>query len=132
MRTNRRVGAIIHKENKILLIHRKKNGSEYWVLPGGGVENRESLEEALKREVFEETSLNLKTHKLIGKEKDLKTGITHILYTVILEKGTPKLGGPEKKESCVNNWHNLEWVDKNTILRLGNVYPQCLKNNLDK
>lgn len=35
---NKRVSAIIIKNNQILLIHRIKNDIEYFVLPGGAVE----------------------------------------------------------------------------------------------
>ena len=37
-----RVSAIIINDGKILLIHRFRDGKEYWVLPGGGVEQSES------------------------------------------------------------------------------------------
>ncbi|RHZ36485.1 class I tRNA ligase family protein [endosymbiont GvMRE of Glomus versiforme] len=45
---------IQNKEGKILLVKDKKWG---WTAPGGKVEKGESLEEAAKREVFEETNL---------------------------------------------------------------------------
>ena len=54
-RTEIRVSAIIVQDSKIVLIHRKKDGQEYWVLPGGHVEDGESPEAALTREVKEET-----------------------------------------------------------------------------
>lgn len=38
IRIESRVRAIIIKDKKILLIHRIKKGDEYWVFPGGGVE----------------------------------------------------------------------------------------------
>lgn len=43
MRTNKRVGALLRRDNKVLLIHRFRDNMEYWVLPGGGVEDEESL-----------------------------------------------------------------------------------------
>ena len=30
---------------RFCLIHRKKNGEEYWLFPGGGVEDTETVEE---------------------------------------------------------------------------------------
>ena len=42
----RAVGIII-KNNKVLLIHRIKDGGEYYVFPGGAIEEGESSKEAV-------------------------------------------------------------------------------------
>jgi 8-oxo-dGTP diphosphatase len=48
--------AVIQKDNAILLVNnRDKNGFERWTLPGGKVEERETLSEAVSREIYEET-----------------------------------------------------------------------------
>ena len=46
-RTAVRASAIVIRDNKILLIHRKKEGREYWVFPGGGIEEGEKGEETI-------------------------------------------------------------------------------------
>lgn len=53
------VRAIILENNKILVMHRNKFGSEYYTLVGGQVKEDETLEEALVREVKEETGLTV-------------------------------------------------------------------------
>jgi 8-oxo-dGTP diphosphatase len=51
----KRVRAVIIEDEKVLLMHRFKNGQEYWVFPGGGVDDTDkSLEDGLKRECLEE------------------------------------------------------------------------------
>lgn len=50
------VSAFIIHEGKILLLHHKKLGT--WLQPGGHIELDEDPEEALYREVFEETGLS--------------------------------------------------------------------------
>jgi ADP-ribose pyrophosphatase YjhB (NUDIX family) len=54
-----RVAGLVVEENKVLLIAHKKKGEIYWLLPGGGVEYQESLDEALKREFLEELGLSV-------------------------------------------------------------------------
>lgn len=53
------VGAvIINPDNKILLCKSHKWNNKY-VIPGGHIESGEKMEEALKREILEETGLNI-------------------------------------------------------------------------
>lgn len=56
-----RAGIVIYNpiEKEVLLIHRLKNEREYWVNPGGTVEENESALEAAIRETHEEINLKL-------------------------------------------------------------------------
>ncbi len=58
------VRAIIEIDGKILLC--RKNGKDYYFLPGGHVEFGESTEFALKREIKEELGLDIKKLELVG------------------------------------------------------------------
>jgi 8-oxo-dGTP diphosphatase len=60
-----RAAGILLKENQILLVRHEKNGKSYWLLPGGGVDFGESVEEALTREFREEVGLPIKVGKLV-------------------------------------------------------------------
>jgi 8-oxo-dGTP diphosphatase len=54
------VGALIFEASKILLVERGKEPLKgYWSLPGGILETGEKLEDALRREVLEETGLEV-------------------------------------------------------------------------
>ena len=61
------IGAVIKKENKILLIDRKLPPPGYAGI-AGHVDEKETPLEALNREVKEETNLNLVSHKLLFKK----------------------------------------------------------------
>jgi 8-oxo-dGTP diphosphatase len=55
---------IFNNEKQILLGHRRD--IDWWNLPGGGMESGETVDEALCREVREETGLEVKVQRLIG------------------------------------------------------------------
>jgi len=127
MRTNKRVSAIIIKDSQVLLIHRFKEGKEYWVLPGGGVEEGESIGKALKREIKEETSLDLISSKYLGFDKQ-KDSMDYF-FSCTLSKGEPLLAGPEEENSSEENVYLLEWFPLSDIPSL-ELYPQAAKNYL--
>ena len=57
--------AFIVQGNKFLAMHKTSFEEDYLELPGGRVEFGESLEDTLKREIFEETKLSLERIKLL-------------------------------------------------------------------
>ena len=60
--------ALIKRRNKILILKRSKTGKNFpshWDLPGGTLEENEQPENALQREVFEETRLKTKPGKIL-------------------------------------------------------------------
>lgn len=92
----RAVAIIIDKDN-ILLIWRVRHGQEYYVLPGGGVEDGESVEEAVIREVKEETSLDVAIDRLIYHHHYLHHS-NQYFYLCHYKGGEPALGECNEKE----------------------------------
>ena len=52
----KRAAIILIQNNAILLLHRYKNGMDYFVFPGGHIEKHETPEETVLREIKEEAS----------------------------------------------------------------------------
>lgn len=64
---------------KVLMV--KNIDNDTWSLPGGGVEGNESLEEALIREVKEETGYEIKVHGVVSlNEAILQKYDVHALF----------------------------------------------------
>ncbi len=74
------------------MIHRTRSGKEYWVFPGGGVEDNESVEDAVVREVEEEACIKSKIVKLLYTHKFSDLNQQQYFYLCEHISGIPKLG----------------------------------------
>ena len=128
-RTGIRASAIIIKNNQVLLMHRKKEGKEYWTFPGGGIEDGETGEEAVAREVKEETSLICVRVKKAFEVETFEGGNLHPYYFCEVEDGQPELGGPEAERNSLDNWYQVELVSLGDIEKI-NLLPETAKNRL--
>lgn len=52
-------GLILHEDKVLLATTRHKSGRDIYKMPGGGVEGKETLEEALVKEVLEEVGVDI-------------------------------------------------------------------------
>jgi|FLOH01.1.fsa_nt_gi 8-oxo-dGTP diphosphatase len=76
------VGFILFKDNKILVERRKKEKKVYpfcITLPGGKIDENETSEQAIIREVKEEFDVTVKKFKYIGHKKEI---INNILFPI--------------------------------------------------
>ncbi|QOI40490.1 NUDIX hydrolase (plasmid) [Leptospira interrogans serovar Bataviae] len=96
-----RVAALIeNSQNEVLLIQQKKKDSYYWLLPGGGIEFGESAEDALKRELKEELSLEMKSASFLLLNESIEPGgkrhLIQLVFSVNVRKEVPELNLNEK------------------------------------
>lgn len=104
-------------DNKVLLMerHKKENGiiRHYFTIPGGGVEEDETYEEAAIRETKEETCVDTKIVKYLEKE-EFKEGIVY-WYLLKYLSGTPTLGGEELERNNPDNHYKVVLIDIDDI-----------------
>lgn len=65
--------AIIFKDEKMVAMYREKNGRTYYTFPGGGMDEGETINECVKREVIEEFGIVVKPIKEVYTYEDEKT-----------------------------------------------------------
>ena len=120
------VRAMIKIDKKILLC--KNKNKDYYFLPGGHVEYGETLEEALKREVYEEFGLKIKNLKLIFVQENFfeEKDILHHEINFIFEAKITK------KKIKIKEKH-LEFIlaSKKDIRKL-KILPESIKKILLK
>ncbi|SIC06357.1 NUDIX hydrolase [Mycobacteroides abscessus] len=71
-------GIVFDEDNRVLVIRRDDNG--HWEAPGGVLELDESFEDGVRREVLEETGLEVSVERLTGVYKNLTHGIVALVY----------------------------------------------------
>lgn len=103
-----RVAVIVFDGSNILLLYRQKQGKHYYVIPGGGVELGETLEQAAVREALEETGLEIHLERKLW---------THLwgeqlehYFLVTQFRGELNLGGPERLRQADDNIYRLVWL----------------------
>ncbi|KIA61109.1 NUDIX hydrolase [Nocardia vulneris] len=80
-------GIVVDTDDRVLVIRRADNG--HWEAPGGVLELDESFEDGVRREVAEETGLNVHVERLTGVYKNLQGGIVALVFRCAPEGGSP-------------------------------------------
>ncbi|MFA5748062.1 MAG: NUDIX domain-containing protein [Candidatus Absconditabacterales bacterium] len=120
-------------QKKIILMHRIKNGQEYYVVPGGGINEEENHETALIREMEEEINASISVKQLIIEYvSDLYNTIQYF-YLCSHEGGEIKNGqGVEfSHRSNKENIYEVKEISINELISI-NIVPPSIKNILLK
>ena len=108
---------LLNNENKVFVGKRKDNPIDKWQMPQGGVDKGENFEEAVKRELFEETSIkNIKILKEIDGmlEYELPKNLLGIIW-----KG--RFRGQKQK------WFIAKFIGEESEIDLETKHPEFIE-----
>lgn len=102
------VAALLVKEKKVLIAQRMTGGFQgLWEFPGGKIEEGETPQEALKREIYEEFEVEIKVgeliHNVIYNYTNFILDMDCFLCTII-----------DDSNPVLHDHHEVNWLDLST------------------
>ena len=122
------VYGVIIKNNKILL-SKQWDGYDF---PGGGIEIYETIEEALKREVWEETGLKVEVGEVVHCETSffkLPSGREKYCNSILMYYLCERIGGELSTDNL--DKHEQEYADMPEWIELDNLEKIKFYNSTD-
>lgn len=112
------VRAIVVRDGHLLVIHRNKFGQEYYILPGGGINPGESADQAIFRQLHQETSIAIVNPRVvIIEDAGDPYGMQHV-YLAQYVSGEPRLQ-PSAPEAEINslgqNLYSPQWLPLHSL-----------------
>ncbi|MBK5253572.1 MAG: NUDIX hydrolase [Peptostreptococcaceae bacterium] len=124
---------ILDKENRILLVKQHHEERDIWLVPGGGIEDGETSADAGKREVFEETGLEINIKDMIWHVEEVNDErgqrfVDYMLGEIV--SGIPELG-KDPEFDCNNQiLREIKYFTKDELSHCPDLYPEELRNEL--
>lgn len=102
---------VFDAKNRVLLIRRKHPPFKgRYALPGGFVEIGETIEDACRRELMEETSVKAGRLQLVGvysdPKRDPRAHNCAVVYVTRVARATPRAGDDAAAAEWVEDWRN--------------------------
>lgn len=108
------VSASVWRDGRVLLVERAKQPAGFWAFPGGHVEPGERLEDAVARELREETGLTARFLGLVGLydviRRDASGGLS-VHYVVACYLGLADAG----EAVAASDAAKVAWVDPDQL-----------------
>lgn len=114
-------GAVVREDGRLLAIRRADNGT--WELPGGVLDLEETPQEGVRREVLEETGIEVDVSELTGIYKNMTRGVVALVFRCKPSGGTERTSA----ETAAVDWLTPEEVRE----RMAEVYAIRLLDALD-
>lgn len=119
---------IVIKDSRMLISH--EVNTDYYLIPGGGLEEGESPEECCEREVLEETGYIVKPtchFVTVNEYYEEYKYIGHYFLCEVVGKGEQSLTSAEAERGLVP-----EWIDLSKMLEMYSKHDDWAETNEDK
>ncbi|MFD1885499.1 NUDIX hydrolase [Paenibacillus wenxiniae] len=111
-------------QSKVLAVRNIDPAGDRWSLPGGAVEDNESLEQAAIREAKEETGLDIRVHGIVAiQERVFLEKQEHMLFMTF--KG--EIVGGQQERVRADEIAEIAWLDIEQAERLMPYYEDGLR-----
>jgi ADP-ribose pyrophosphatase YjhB (NUDIX family) len=115
------VAAAVIRDGQVLAIQRRDNA--HWEPPGGVLELDESIEDGLRREVREETGLDIEPLRLTGVYKNMNRGIVALVFRCAV------IGGAQHTS---DETRAIDWLSPDDVReRMSEAYAVRVLDALD-
>lgn len=121
--------AIVVHDGKVLLMERERTDAKtgerlrYYSIPGGEIEDGETPEQTVEREVAEETSVRIKVIRKLSKVT-APDGKQHTFYVADYVSGKPHLRPDSPEAGHTDQVYNPRWVDHQEYAKVQDmIYP---------
>ncbi|MGD6834033.1 NUDIX domain-containing protein [Sutcliffiella halmapala] len=109
------VSALITNENGEILLVKNHHRADTYEIPGGQLENGETLTEGALREIMEETGVTVSLTGITGIYQNMTSGIVCVVFRGRYISGEPRHDGVETKEVLFQelNFENIDtWITR--------------------
>jgi len=119
------IGVFVFKDGKFLLQHRQgSHGSGTWSLPGGHLEFGESFEDTARREVKEESNLNIKNVRFGAVTNDhfVEEGKHYVTVWMLSDWDSEELVNMEPEKCTEQTWNTFDDLPKPLFLSWNQLF----------
>ncbi|HEX9897448.1 MAG TPA: NUDIX hydrolase [Dehalococcoidales bacterium] len=123
---------ILIEDGKILIVKQEVSERRHWSLPGGELEYGETIEQCLRREIKEETGLDVKVKDMLyicDRFRRLNNHIVHITFLVERVGGKLPSSSFFHKDEEMNREVKMIPIDELTKYGFSQTFYRLVKDN---
>ena len=124
---------IFNDQKQVLMVKHHQDGKDIWLVPGGSIEEGENAMEAARREVAEETGLDVEIGKMLWHVEEVspKRGQRFVNFFLGQVTGGTLVVGQDPERGVDHQVvEEVRFVSREEMQGLEVLYPEYLKNEL--